>query len=102
MNFAGAIPSTYYSLYILKLDGTPFIIGIIEFAAFLALASVQFPGGYLADKVGRRGLIVTFTFGITFANLFFIFCQVLAFHPCRNHSSKRLSTIPASLVRNHC
>jgi MFS family permease len=75
MNFAGAIPSTYYSLFILELDGTPFIIGIIEFAAFLALASVQFPGGYLADKVGRRGLIVTFTFGITFANLFFIFAQ---------------------------
>ena len=75
MNFAGAIPSTYYSLYILELEGTPFIIGIIEFAAFAALASVQFPGGYLADKVGRRGLIVTFTFGITFANLFFVFAQ---------------------------
>jgi MFS family permease len=75
MNFAGAIPATYYSLYILALKGTPFIIGIIEFAAFLALASVQFPGGYLADKVGRRGLIVTFTFGITFANLFFVFAQ---------------------------
>lgn len=75
MNFAGAIPATYYSLYVLELDGTPFIIGIIEFAAFLALASVQFPGGYLADKNGRRGLIVTFTFGITFANLFFVFAQ---------------------------
>jgi len=75
MNFAGAIPSTYYSLYVLELYGTPFIIGIIEFVAFLVLASVQFPGGYLADKHGRRGLIVTFTFGIAFANLFYVFAQ---------------------------
>ena len=73
MNFSGAIPSTYYSLFILELGGTPFIIGIIEFASFLALASVQFPGGYLADKHGRRWLIVTFTFGIALSNLFYVF-----------------------------
>ena len=71
MNFAGAIPSTYYSLYILELDGTPFIIGIIDFVAFLALALVQFPGGYLADKQGRRKIIVTFTFGVALSNLIF-------------------------------
>ena len=70
MNFASAIPSTYYSLFILDLGGTPLIIGIIEFASFLALASVQFPGGYLADTHGRRGLIVTFTFAIALANVF--------------------------------
>jgi len=73
MNFAGAIPSTYYSLYVLGLGGTPFIIGIIDFVSFLALALVQFPGGYLADKHGRRGLIVTFTFGMALSNLVFAF-----------------------------
>jgi MFS family permease len=72
MNFAGAIPSTYYALYVLELRGTPLIIGVIEFASFLALAAVQFPGGYITDKHGRRRLIVTFTFGITFANLFYV------------------------------
>lgn len=71
MNFAGAIPSTYYSLYILALGGTPFIIGIIEFVAFLALALVQFPGGYLADKHGRRGVIVTFTFGMSLSYIIY-------------------------------
>ncbi len=71
MNFAGAIPSTYYSLYILDLGGTPFIIGIIDFVSFLALALVQFPGGYLADKHGRRRIIVTFTFGIALSYLIF-------------------------------
>lgn len=70
MNFAAAIPFTYYSLFVLELGGTPFIIGFIEFISFLTLASVQFPGGYLADKHGRRNLIVTFTFAIAFANLF--------------------------------
>jgi len=73
MNFAGAIPSTYYSLYILGLEGTPFIIGIVDFVAFLALALVQFPGGYLADKQGRRRIIVTFTFGVALSNLIFAF-----------------------------
>lgn len=71
MNFAGAIPSTYYSLYVLELDGTPFIIGILDFIAFTAIALVQFPGGYLADKQGRRDIIVTFTFGVALANLVF-------------------------------
>jgi len=70
MNFASAIPATYYSLFVLELGGTPFIIGIMEFISFLTLASVQFPGGYLADKHGRRNIIVTFTFAIALANLF--------------------------------
>lgn len=70
MNFAAAIPMTYYSLFILELGGTPFIIGIMEFISFLTLASVQFPGGYLADKHGRRNLIVTFTFAMAIANIF--------------------------------
>ncbi|HVO36767.1 MAG TPA: MFS transporter, partial [Candidatus Acidoferrum sp.] len=52
------------------LGGTPLIIGIMEFSSFIALASVQFLGGYLADKHGRRDIIVTFTFAIAFANLF--------------------------------
>jgi MFS family permease len=73
MNFAGAIPSTYYSLYILGLEGTPAIIGIVDFVSFLALALVQFPGGYLADKHGRRSIIVTFTFGMALSNLIFAF-----------------------------
>lgn len=73
MNFAGAVPATYYSLFVLDLGGTPLVIGILEFVSFLVLASVQFPGGYLADKHGRRWLIVTFTFGLALSNLFYAF-----------------------------
>ncbi len=64
MNFASAIPDTYYPLYVLALGGTTVIIGVIGFASFLVLGLVQFPGGYLADKHGRRWLIVTMSFGV--------------------------------------
>jgi len=73
MNFSGAIPSTYYSLFILALGGTPAIIGIIEFVYFLVLAFVQFLGGYIADKHGRRWLIITFSFGLAITYLFYAF-----------------------------
>lgn len=69
-NFAYAIPNTYYSLFVLELGGTPFIIGIMEFLTFIALASVQFPGGYLADKHGRKNLVVKLTLAGALANLF--------------------------------
>lgn len=73
MNLVGSIPYTYFSLYIEELGGTPFIIGVINFVSFTALASVQFLGGYLADVYGRRGLIVSMTFGVAFSNLIFAF-----------------------------
>lgn len=64
MNFSSAIPDTYYSLYILALGGTTVIIGVIGFMSSLILGLIQFPGGYLADKHGRRWLIVTMSFGV--------------------------------------
>ncbi len=60
-----AIPYTYYPKYIEGLGGTPFIVGIIGFAAYATLALVQIPGGYLADKHGRRRLTVIMTFTIS-------------------------------------
>jgi DHA1 family multidrug resistance protein-like MFS transporter len=67
--FAAAIPWTYYPKYVEGLGGTPFIVGVIGFASYATLALVQFPGGYLADKYGRRWLIVIMTFGtaVTYA-----------------------------------
>jgi len=73
MDFANEIPGTYYSLYILALQGTEFSIGLINFVSFLALASVQFPGGYLADKYGRRWLVSTMTFGVALSFIFYAF-----------------------------
>jgi len=67
MDFAMELPGTYYSLYVLALGGSAFIIGLIGFVSFIALASVQFPGGYLADRFGRRWLVTTMTFVIAFS-----------------------------------
>ena len=54
MFFSGPIPSTYSSLYFKGLGANDFIIGVIGFAGSIALALVQFPGGYLADGHPRR------------------------------------------------
>src|SRR3990170_510369 len=63
MYFAQPIPSTYASLYYLHLGADAFLLSVIGFAGSIAFAVVQFPGGYLADKHGRRWLIATMTYG---------------------------------------
>jgi len=70
MDFAGEIPGTYYSDYVIQLGGSPTVIGLISMVSMLALASIQFPGGYLADKYGRRWLISTLTFGVALSHIF--------------------------------
>lgn len=67
------IPDTYSSLYYLSLGATPFLLSVMFFAGSLAIAFVQFPGGYLADKHGRRWIIATMSFGLALGYLFFIF-----------------------------
>lgn len=71
MDFAGELPATYYSDYVILLGGSATIIGLISLVSMLCLASVQFPGGYLADKYGRRWLVSTLTFGVAFSYVFF-------------------------------
>ena len=70
---AQPIPDTYASLFYLHLGADAFLLSIIGFAGSIAVALVQFPGGYLADKHGRRWLIVSMTFGLAIGSLFFIF-----------------------------
>lgn len=64
VDFASELPATYFGLYVLGLGATETILGVVGLAQFLALASMQFPGGYLADKYGRKWLISTMTFGV--------------------------------------
>ncbi len=67
------IPQTYASLYYLSLGADNFLLSVIGFAGSIAIAFVQFPGGYLADKHGRRWLIATMTYGLGLVTLFFVF-----------------------------
>jgi MFS family permease len=67
------IPDTFSSIYYLKLGASPFLLSVMFFVGSLAVAFVQFPGGYLADKHGRRWLIATMSFGLALGYVFFIF-----------------------------
>lgn len=71
IDFASELPATYFGLYVLGLGATETILGVIGFSQFLALASMQFPGGYLADKYGRKWLISTMTFGVALSFILF-------------------------------
>jgi len=74
MDFAGEMPSLYYGPFVIyDLRATESILGFIGFASIIALAAVQFPGGYLADRYGRRWLISTLTFGVAFSFVFYAF-----------------------------
>ena len=71
MDFARELPGTYYPLYVQALGGSAATIGLIGFASTAAQALVMFPGGYLADKYGRRWLVSTMTFALAFSWLFY-------------------------------
>jgi MFS family permease len=71
MDLAMEMPTPNFQYYVQALGGTGVALGIIGFANFLSAAAVAFPGGYLADKYGRRWLISTMTFGMALSFLFF-------------------------------
>jgi len=73
MDLAMEMPVPNFQYYVQALGGAefPLALGIIGLANFLAMAIVALPGGYLADKYGRRWLISTMTFGLAFSYLFF-------------------------------
>ena len=74
MDIGMEMPVPYYQQYVHALGGNlfPMALGIIGFANFFVMAFVAVPGGFLADKFGRRWLITTMTFGIALSYLFFI------------------------------
>jgi len=79
VDFASELPATYYGLYVLQLGATETILGVIGLSQFLALASLQFPGGYLADKYGRKWLISTMTFGVALSFILYAVAPLWTF-----------------------
>lgn len=71
MDLAMEMPVPNFQYYVQALGGTGLALGIIGLANFLAMAAVALPGGYLADKYGRRWLISTMTFGLALSYIFF-------------------------------
>jgi len=74
MDIGMEMPVPYYQQYVYALGGDvfPMALGIIGFTNFFVMAFVAVPGGFLADKFGRRWLITTMTFGIGVSYLFFV------------------------------
>jgi len=79
MDIALEMPVPNFQYYVQALGGVGLALGIIGLANWVAMAAVAFPGGYLADKYGRRWLITTMTFVMALSNLLFAFAPTWHF-----------------------
>ncbi len=73
IRFAASLVLPYESLYIRELGASPSIIGLIGSLGSAILMFTRIPGGHIADKYGRRKIIVTMTFFSAFSFLFYAF-----------------------------
>jgi len=79
MDIAMEMPQSNFQFYVEALGGPPVALGLIGLGNFLAMAVVALPGGYLADRYGRRWLITTMTFGMALSFLFLAFAPTWHF-----------------------
>ncbi|MEM2465778.1 MAG: MFS transporter [Candidatus Bathyarchaeia archaeon] len=70
LGYAMTLP--FESPFIKSLGATPAMIGVIGAIGSFILFLVRIPGSYITDKHGRRQIIVTMTYGVVLANVFFI------------------------------
>jgi DHA1 family tetracycline resistance protein-like MFS transporter len=63
----------YDKLYIEDLGATPPIIGLIAALSTVVVAFIRIPGGYIADRFGRKRISVTMTFIMALAYVFYAF-----------------------------
>lgn len=73
IDFASEMANTYYPLYVKSLGGTAATVGLISSVSNVIQALTRFPGGYIADKYGRKWIITTMTFLTGFSYLFYVF-----------------------------
>ena len=73
MYFTFALVSPFESPFIRELGAPPVVIGLMGSIGAAMLSLVRIPGAYIADKYGRKQIIVTMTFSIALSYMFFIF-----------------------------
>jgi len=73
MDFTFSMTFLFESPYIRALGASPFVIGLMNSAGVTALSLVRIFGAYIADRYGRKQIIVTMTFGIAISYLFYAF-----------------------------
>ncbi len=79
-NFGYALASPFESPFMESLGATPAIIGVVGAIGSFILFLVRIPGSYITDKHGRRQIIVTMTYGVVVANIFFILAPNWVFY----------------------
>jgi MFS family permease len=61
VDFFAELPGTYFPLFVKALGGTAASLGVIGAAEMIARGLMQIPGGYIADRYGRKWIIMTMT-----------------------------------------
>jgi MFS family permease len=68
-----AMLSVYEPLYIKGLGASTFIVSSIYAVSTIVLSVARIPGGYIADRYGRRKIVVFMTFGVALSYLFYAY-----------------------------
>lgn len=71
--FTFSLVFSFESPYFRELGAPPSIIGLMGSVGAAMLGLVRIPGAYIADKYGRKQIIVTMTFAIALSYLFYAF-----------------------------
>ncbi len=77
--FTFSLVFSFESPYFRALGAPPSIIGLMGSIGAATLGLVRIPGAYIADKYGRKQIIVTMTFMIAVSYLFYIFAPTWRF-----------------------
>ena len=70
--FTTGLFNPFRSLYIRELGASPFLLGLMSSVGSVILALIRVPGAYIADRYGRRNIIVLFTFGAALSYGFYV------------------------------
>lgn len=71
--FTFSLTFSFESPFFRALGAPPTIIGLMGSIGSMVLGLVRIPGAYIADRYGRRQIIVMMTFIIAFSFLFYVF-----------------------------
>jgi MFS family permease len=72
VDFFAELPMTYFPLFVTALGGTATSLGIIMASMMITMGLVQITGGYIADKYGRKWIIVSMTVISGFGRLIYV------------------------------
>jgi len=65
--------NTYHQIYTAELGATAAILGMISAISTIVISLSRIPGGYIADRYGRKKIVVTMTFVIASTYLIYAF-----------------------------